>query len=938
MDTSDRTAAPTLDVHQLRRIEAVHRGFLYQHLYAVACLLSAQAAGVRAIAVERDEDIELVLPNRRIYVQVKNRSAPLTATDISGTLQRFQALGLEHKEERREGRAVFVIAANIHPGSALLKSIEDAHWPPDVTICWPDNPFTIDKSLPAPQPNIPAALAQCVALAATLPYALLAPETLVWKLAGMVTAAAAGIAKRADHSFQTVALPALFEQMVVQLQDFPAPPPVYRSHANEPPLQAGRRIRIIAGYSGSGKTSWISQAALHASSRLIYYDVIETPGPALTASIAREVAARLFGKTGGHLGEILLPGATGAELLFSIGKRLETEGEKVTIVLDNAHRVTPIDLQTLLKRATHFNFILLCQPGRDVTELEALLAVKAETLEGWPIDSIAAEIASNNCIGDYSACQRLINLTAGMPLFVQNAISIAKAEYAGSISRFCDDLEARTHTSETAQGIILERVFLSLPDSTRNAIAVLSLSDIPLDRAEAGALLMGVLQVDEKGVGGVLRLARSSGNLEVFGDNRLKVHDALRLIGRNHLALDPRMLLQSQMILKNVLAVSLLSQWDISKLSLYLRMLVAVGDIKTLVQLATDELFHELGFRPEILAFLETTAASKATDPEHRFWALDGLFFADLKRGDVVDGTRRQEAMIRLLTDHGLGLDERLAYAMKRMNLQALKRDASGVENSIKEISQLLPDTPQHQRILRYNAAHALFSLEQYDGAIEETGKLVIEYYDLLGIRPENILGRNPDQILPLLRKTHDLSDHLKHLADCLNLQASAISATGGISPFGRIHAMKFYQLASAPDSVIRVGQDLVDEFIEHHDFIGARAIIETHLLPNVLKLKMLARIVPVRSQYAVVLAYCGDFEAADAEMKRLAPYEVGLNEQGKWELRNQRKLIAQLRVEGPPPQWLPPEPRAAKLPQRKIGRNEQCPCGSGKKYKRCHG
>ncbi|MDA1036183.1 MAG: SEC-C metal-binding domain-containing protein [Chloroflexi bacterium] len=22
----------------------------------------------------------------------------------------------------------------------------------------------------------------------------------------------------------------------------------------------------------------------------------------------------------------------------------------------------------------------------------------------------------------------------------------------------------------------------------------------------------------------------------------------------------------------------------------------------------------------------------------------------------------------------------------------------------------------------------------------------------------------------------------------------------------------------------------------------------------------------------------------------------------------------------------------------RKIGRNEQCPCGSGKKYKKCHG
>ncbi len=26
------------------------------------------------------------------------------------------------------------------------------------------------------------------------------------------------------------------------------------------------------------------------------------------------------------------------------------------------------------------------------------------------------------------------------------------------------------------------------------------------------------------------------------------------------------------------------------------------------------------------------------------------------------------------------------------------------------------------------------------------------------------------------------------------------------------------------------------------------------------------------------------------------------------------------------------------KLAGRKIGRNEKCPCGSGKKYKRCHG
>ena len=31
-----------------------------------------------------------------------------------------------------------------------------------------------------------------------------------------------------------------------------------------------------------------------------------------------------------------------------------------------------------------------------------------------------------------------------------------------------------------------------------------------------------------------------------------------------------------------------------------------------------------------------------------------------------------------------------------------------------------------------------------------------------------------------------------------------------------------------------------------------------------------------------------------------------------------------------------PPEPR--RIITKKIGRNEPCPCGSGKKYKQCHG
>jgi hypothetical protein len=931
------TTTPLLDAQQLLRIEGVHRGFLYQHLYAVAWLLSAQSVGANSIVVERDEDLEIVFPNRRFYVQVKTRSASLTSSDIESAVQRFDALRLEHEARRRHGSASFVVAANVAPGPALLARLKSDDWPADVTVHWPDNPGHVDKVLPALRPDIAAALGQCAELAASLPYALLAPETLVWKLAGCVMAAAAGNPPRADHAFQTAELPNLFEQVVIQLQDFPAPPFVYRSHSDEPPLQSSERVRIVTGYSGSGKTSWVSQAAVHATDTVTYFDVTETPGPALASALARELAARLFGRTGGQLGEILLPGATGPEILCTIGTRLAESGQDATIVLDNAHRIPPADIQTLVQQGSKLKFLLLCQPGRHVQELEVRLSITAEPLRGWASDTIALEVANRKCRGDYAACQRLANLTAGMPLYVQNAIAITAAEYDGSISRFCDDLEAKTHAIETAQELILTHVFDALPVANRDGIGVLSLSDIPLARTDAKRLLMNLLGLEEKAVAILLRQLRSSGCMEVFGGDRLKIHDSMRLLGQAHLE---RLgdVHRARAVLKDILAKSLQQQWEMPKLSLYLRMLAAVGDIKTLVQLVTDELFHELGIQPEIMAFLDKAAASEVNEPEDRFWALDGLVFADVKHGNYGKASERQEVMARLIADHKLGVDEFLALSMKRMNLLAVKGDADAVLALISEISELLPETHMHQRIFRYNAAHALFSLGRHEAAIAETSELIQEYYDVLGIGPEDVLGRNSDKIRPLLKESPDLPDHLKHLADCLDLHATVMNAAGRASPFGRIHAMKFYQLAKALDSLIRVGQDLVDEFVERNDFIGARQMIETNLLPNVLRLKMLARVIPVRSQYAVVLAYCGDFDAAEAEMQRLAPYEAGLDEKGQWELRNQRKGIAELRLKRPPPQWIPPSSRTATIQGRKVGRNAPCPCGSGKKYKKCHG
>src|SRR4051812_47703881 len=92
-----------LDSRQLVRIEAVHRGFLYQHLYLANCLLRAGAAGVAKIVVEGDEDVEVHWATECVYVQVKTRLGALEVGDVPGALERFGVIRTEHASKARPG-------------------------------------------------------------------------------------------------------------------------------------------------------------------------------------------------------------------------------------------------------------------------------------------------------------------------------------------------------------------------------------------------------------------------------------------------------------------------------------------------------------------------------------------------------------------------------------------------------------------------------------------------------------------------------------------------------------------------------------------------------------------------------------------------------------------------------------------------------------------
>jgi len=331
-------------------------------------------------------------------------------------------------------------------------------------------------------------------------------------------------------------------------------------------------------------------------------------------------------------------------------------------VLDNAHRVAAADLVSLIEASPHLHFVLLAQPNASVARLEAALGVHPEPLLGWTNETAAAEGSSLGCRGDYSNYERLLKLTGGLPLYTQNALKIAAENYDGEVGRLCSALEDRTHIVETAQELILADVFESFNENARRAVAALSLSDVPLTQSEASDVLKATFGLESPAAAAAFRRLRSSGAIQIFGVDRFKIHDAMRPLGRAYLDdCGGEVLQKAQEAIRDLLMVALPKDHDRLRVFLLLRMFVALGNVKPLVEMATDELFHELGYMNEISDYLTRAAASEEISAADRFWALDGLVFAHFKDGDDADIRSKLDRMDELVRRNDLGLSERLA-------------------------------------------------------------------------------------------------------------------------------------------------------------------------------------------------------------------------------------------------------------------------------------
>jgi len=881
---------PVLDPAQLARIEATHRGFGYQHLYAVACVLEMDRTDTHTVVVEHDEDVELVRTGSQVYVQVKTRNRPLRFSDLNEALPRFARLRREHAEGRRAGTPRFAVVSNTEPGPDLRIRMAAPTWPADVVVLWPDGPdIPVDLVLPAPWPDLGAAMHGCVTQASLVPFASLAPETLVLKLAGLVQYLASG---HAGHAVTREQVREFLEQLVVQLHDFPQPPADYRRQTVEPDLGAPGRVRLVTGVSGSGKTAWASRAALLESSPMAYFDVGELPDPALASSLARELVARFLGGPASGAGGAALPAASGLELLALVSRRLRDDGLEVTVVLDNAHRVSAASLRSLVETAVDVRFVLLGQPWPGQTEVEARFGIQAEMLGGWSLDDVAAAFAAEDCPIGVAAGQRVLGLTAGVPLYVNAAARLAAQAYSGNVDGFLHAMEERLALVSTAHEVILAGTFAQLTPPARIAAALLDLSDVPLENEEALELI-GAAGMPPPSAATAIRELAKFGVVQPFHGGGVELHDAFRLLARDHRATLPPMSVDaSREALVVILERALPTRWSVGRFGLWVRLLPQTGRLRTLIDVASYEQFHQVGDPSEVRAALEAAAQSPDLGDEDRFWALDALALWAYTDGayeripDLVD-------QMTAFEDSDLEPKARVALAMKQMLAAALGGDRNGVDTAYNVGLERAQGAAPLERILRYNRALSLFHIQAYDEAGSEAFQLVMDYYEYLGLEFEDVFRTTPEQIRSAAPDNPDRDDDLRHIGDCLDLLAATHRRMEQPAAMASLHALKFYSAASAWRSAVRIGQDAADEMVALGELQVARDISENHLLPAVTGYQLSDLLVPVRAQYAVVLAWCGEIDAAREEMARLEAYQVASI--GPMELANQRALIEQI-------------------------------------------
>lgn len=930
-----------VDPKQLKRIENVHRGFFYQHLYAVGCMLLAAKGGVEYISVERDEDIEVISAKSHIYIQIKTRKESLIESDIRGSLELFEEIKEKHSRGDRSLSPFLVIVSNVEPGGGLRKKMKEGSWSDDVNIVTPGGASYFDF-LPPAWKDIQTGMDWCVRLADEIEYTTLTPQNIVFKLAAWVQFLCTG-EQDENHIIDLEAIKSLFEQIVTQLQGMPEPPEEYYGLEGDLCFPSDALVRLVTGLSGAGKTAWVAHESIRIGVPVVYFDVAGVEKENILPSFVREVAAALAGKSSKSLGEILLPGSSAVDSLRALNFYLKTQAVHPYLVVDNSHRVPSESLRVMVGACPEARWLLLSHPGALSSQIEISLDVKAKELGGWSVETIGAILSSKGVNFRIKDCDRLKTATGGLPLYVLSSISLVQKEYKGQLIEFLNDFERSDNWEQSAQERILSDSFDRLGIDSKSVCGILKICEgVPLNKDELSTAY-DLAFPDAGKIGKAIRSAIDGGVVQRLEGATYKLHDAFGVIAQSWLDLNDDDELQTlkRTIIK-VLSSSTDFVFSIDRILLQLQLLNAVGEYERLIDVCTSmaEPFQEMGISSHIESLLHNIVKTNSdVTSRDLFWVYDTFAFFDLQNGAISSAKKWLNKMKPRVDEFDVGSREHTNYFMKEMLVASRERNISKAKKVYKSKLSIIED-PFLSRFIKYNYAVVLYDNKQYSEASDQAFSLVLEYLRMLGLSFDDIDAKNPPEILKKITTEYD-PDDFKRLADCYDLHARSVLESGGYYGLAKLHAFKFYNMAHAFTSAMTVGQDIVDDFISPLGAVdAARQFIEQTLLPSAKSYKMMDWIIPIRSQYAVVLAYCGASLEAAKQLEIVEPFRNAVDSRFQKELENHARMTVAI-IRG----YLKPPPRMASEGRglyhsagAKVGRNSPCPCGSGKKYKKCCG
>jgi hypothetical protein len=916
--SSDRKLSAVLDPVQLARIQGTHRGFLYQHLYAVVCLLAAPRTGVRVLRVERDEDVELVLDGETIYAQVKTRSAPLMPSDLEGVLGRFDAIRAAHQSGTRAGTARFAIVSNVELGPTLAQQ----SWPSDVEILTPLLPAANipEGGLHLPPSDVEGLIRTAIELAEGHRLSVLRPESLVLKLVGLVAAAAAGTGS--DTSFAASDLARFCEFIAAQVRPLPVVEN-YRPQLREPTIPAQNTPVIVIGHTGDGKSAWAAQIAVHASETAVYLSCSSAPGEQIAPRFVDAAVTTLVARGTVHAHELVLPGRTGIDALALLDAEIAHRGLSLLAIVDDCHHVAADLIVAAIRAAPNVRWILLGRPTGHLNEVAAQLGVGPQLLGGWSADTIATLLAAAGCSTNPMHVANLRQVTGGAPLFVLHAIR-AIHEGDRDTEVYARALLAGTTPGRPAQEILLEGTVNGFSPEIKRVTSALACVELSLPITEWAKEIATALSLQETAVLRALRQTVEIGVTIATEGALIYLHDAFRpLVVERFISAGEARALREQIAAR--LQHELLHDRVGERIVAYARILASLGRMSELADIANSisEMIRETGTISEIREHLEAALAQDVLGNEDAFWALDTLAFFDIVENDTAAAAARLPRMHVLAAT--LGDSVRGSLLHKEALVAWKSRDIA----ALRSLVSACPPDHSHSRILRYHGALGEADVGNIDEAVRLLLGIANEYQTELGLTSEAILLKNPDDLLQSMKADADPVD-ARHLADCYDAITKYTLRDPQYCKFGALMAacaLKLYDLVGASRAALLAGQNVVDALIGVlRDPPAARDFMEKNLLPTAARVQLAEMTLPIRIQYAVVCAYCGDFTAADAEISRLTPYILGLSGADREEVDKRLRLVEELRAQ------------AAVLSRGKVGRNEPCPCGSGKKFKKCCG